>query len=125
MTIFLTTHYMEETRDANHVVILDKGRIIARGTPTELKSRYASSKLLWYTSQNPENDRIAEKILAGREREGQSFVYDADHYRIPFEGDILETLTKEREHFHDFEILKGTMDDVFLNLTGRRIASEA
>ncbi|MBP5528546.1 MAG: ABC transporter ATP-binding protein, partial [Lachnospiraceae bacterium] len=44
MTIFLTTHYMEETRDANHVVILDKGKVIARGTPTELKSLFASSK---------------------------------------------------------------------------------
>ena len=124
MTIFLTTHYMEETRDANHVVILDKGRIIARGTPSELKSRYASSKLLWYTDQNTENDRIAGKFLLGS-RGQAGYVYDADHYRIPFEGDILETLTKEREHFHDFEIIKGTMDDVFLNLTGRRIASEA
>lgn len=50
LTIFLTTHYMEETAQAENVVIMDKGKIIAEGTPAELKSRYTSKKLIWYTA---------------------------------------------------------------------------
>ncbi|MCR4648989.1 MAG: ABC transporter ATP-binding protein [Lachnospiraceae bacterium] len=116
MTIFLTTHYMEETRDANHVVILDKGEVIAKGTPAELKSSYASSKLLWYAKRNEENDRTAGKI-------NEKIIYDADHYNILFENDILDVLNANKDKFIDFEIIKGSMDDVFLNLTGRTIAN--
>lgn len=116
MTIFLTTHYMEETRDADHVVILDKGKVIATGTPSELKSSFASSKFLWYTERSEDNDRTAAAINPG-------FNYDADHYNILFRGDILETLMKNRARFTDFEIVKGSMDDVFLNLTGRAMAN--
>lgn len=115
MTIFLTTHYMEETSDADRVVILDKGKVIAKGTPAELKSSFTSSKLLWYAARNDENDRAAAAINPG-------FDYDADHYNILFKGDILEHITKERARFTDFEIIKGSMDDVFLNLTGRAMA---
>ncbi|MCR5846932.1 MAG: ABC transporter ATP-binding protein [Lachnospiraceae bacterium] len=115
MTIFLTTHYMEETRDANNVVILDKGKVIARGTPAELKSNFASSKFLWYTERSGENDRTAGAI-------NPNIIYDADHYNILFTGDILDVISKERNKFRDFEIIKGSMDDVFLNLTGRMIA---
>ena len=116
MTIFLTTHYMEETRDADHVVILDKGQVIAKGTPAELKSCFASSKFLWYTPKTEENDRTAASI-------NSKFNYDADHYNIQFKGDILEMLMKNRASFRDFEIVKGSMDDVFLNLTGRAMAN--
>lgn len=115
MTIFLTTHYMEETRDADNVVILDKGEVIARGTPAELKSNYSSSKFLWYADRNEENDRAAAAINPG-------FGYDADHYNILFKGDIIGKLMAERDRFTDFEIVKGSMDDVFLNLTGRVMA---
>ena len=116
MTIFLTTHYMEETRDADHVVILDKGLVIAKGTPAELKSSFASSKFLWYTQKTEENDRTAASI-------NSKFNYDADHYNIMFKGDILDKLMRERARFTDFEIVKGSMDDVFLNLTGRAMAN--
>ena len=47
-TIFLTTHYMEEVRDADRVVILDKGHIVADDTPARLKNMYANTKLIWY-----------------------------------------------------------------------------
>lgn len=112
MTIFLTTHYMEETRDADHVVILDKGKVIARGTPSELKSEYTSSKFLWYAPKSGANDKEAAAIDPG-------FVYDADHYNILFDGDIIGKISGKRELFNDFEIIKGSMDDVFLKLTGR------
>lgn len=116
MTIFLTTHYMEETRDANHVVILDKGKVIARGTPAELKSSFASSKLFWYTERSEANDQTAASI-------NSKIIYDADHYSILFDKDILDILSANKDKFKDFEIIKGSMDDVFLNLTGRMIAN--
>ena len=114
MTIFLTTHYMEETRDADNVVILDRGKIIASGTPSELKSAYASSRLVWYTKENPEN----EKILSGMD-----FTYDSDHYNICFRDSITELLYRYKNMITDYEVVKGSMDDVFLNLTGREIAN--
>ena len=116
MTIFLTTHYMEETRDANYVVILDKGKVIARGTPAELKSNYSSSKFLWYAKRSEENDKTAGEI-------NPSIIYDADHYNILFKGDILDVISKDKNKYKDFEIIKGSMDDVFLNLTGRMMAN--
>ncbi len=112
LTIFLTTHYMEETREADHVVILDKGKIIAQGTPVSLKSRYAKSRLVWYADRSSER----EEILSG-----YAFRYDADHYNIFFEENITEFLYAHRDVISDYEIVKGTMDDVFLNLTGKEL----
>lgn len=112
MTIFLTTHYMEETRDADHVVILDKGKIISQGTPAELKSRYASSKLVWYAPRCDEFDALIK---------GYSYSYDADHYNISFEDNITEFIYTNRDVIRDYEVIKGTMDDVFLSLTGKEL----
>lgn len=116
MTIFLTTHYMEETRDADQVVILDKGKIIATGTPAELKSKYAYSRLVWYCEENQENEEFLKRLNI------EKFVYDVDHYTIRYEGDMATLLYEQRKRITDFEVLKGSMDDVFLELTGRRIA---
>lgn len=113
LTIFLTTHYMEETKDANHVVIMDKGKIIAQGTPSELKSQYAKSRLVWYTAQTKEKEELLSAY---------SFGYDADHYNIYFDGSITEFIYSHKDMINDYEILKGTMDDVFLNLTGKELA---
>lgn len=113
MTIFLTTHYMEETRDADKVVILDRGRVIEEGAPADLKSRYACSRLLWYTGRS----REAESVLQGHE-----YTYDADHYQVKFRGSMTEFLYDNREQITDYEILKGSMDDVFLHLTGKELS---
>ena len=113
MTIFLTTHYMEETKDADNVVILDKGEIIAQGTPAELKTGYASSRLVWYAQESDENAEILK---------GMDYTYDSDHYNVKFRESITDLLYEYKNKITDFEIIKGSMDDVFLNLTGREIA---
>ena len=113
LTIFLTTHYMEETSDADNVVILDKGRIIAKGTPSTLKTDYASSHLVWYVDKNQK----AEEVI-----KGYDWRYDSDHYNVDFKGSITELLYRNRDLIRDFEIKKGSMDDVFLNLTGKEFA---
>lgn len=112
MTIFLTTHYMEETKDADRVVILDKGNIIESGTPTELKSKHASSRLVWYTEKSAENESIVKEY---------KYSYDADHYNVYFQGNITEFLFENKQSITDYEIIKGSMDDVFLNLTGKEL----
>ncbi len=115
MTIFLTTHYMEETRDADHVVILDKGKIISCGTPAELKTKYAPSKFVWYTKREKNSDDLISKIST-------SYDYDVDHYNAEIKENISEFIYAHKDKIVDYEILKGTMDDVFLNLTGKELA---
>ena len=115
MTVFLTTHYMEETRDADNVVILDKGLIKAKGTPAELKRRFAKDHILWYT----ERSTAVENRIGSLE-----YKYVADHYDISHNGNVTDLLYTNRDIMTDYEVLKGTMDDVFLNITGREIAYE-
>lgn len=118
MTVFLTTHYLEEAEQATDVVIMDKGNIIAHGTPNELKNAYSKDYIVSYSAQNEE----FEKAL--RER-GAAFSYDAERkaYKI-FISDTAEAkkiICDFDEYLKDIEILKGNMDDVFLNVTGKNI----
>lgn len=115
MTIFLTTHYMEETRDADNVVILDKGHIVSQGTPAELKSSYAHSRLIWYTPESTEAETLISTI-------SNVFSYDADHYNIQTDRILTDFIYEHKEYIRDYEYIKGTMDDVFLNLTGKELA---
>ncbi len=116
MTIFLTTHYMEETKDADQVVILEKGNIIANDTPQSLKTKFSSSRLVWYADNTPENDSLISDF---------TFSYDADHYNVLFAGNDMKQITEflylNRAEIMDYEVQKGSMDDVFLNLTGREL----
>ena len=119
LTIFLTTHYMEETRDADNVIIIDHGKLIAKGTPNELKSKYTSNRLVWYTGDVQES-----RTLLRLNGFSEKINYEKDHYNVSFAGDITEFLYKNRERITNFEIIKGTMDDVFLNLTGKELNYE-
>ena len=114
LTIFLTTHYMEEAAQADHVVILDHGKVIADGTPASLKTAYAKSKLLWYHAPS----ESANSILRDFEHD-----YQTDHYVAYFDGTITDFLCDHKAEIQDFEIIKGTMDDVFLTLTGKELAN--
>ena len=107
---------MEETRDADHVVILDKGKIVTSGTPAELKTKYAHSRLVWYTGKSENSEALISRIST-------NFVYDADHYNIETDENLTEFIFEHREEIRDYEYIKGTMDDVFLNLTGKELAS--
>lgn len=115
VTIFLTTHYMEEVKDADRVVILDRGKIVADDTPAGLKNRYTSSKLIWYVRESAENEELIGNL---------KHAYDVDHYTIQIpqgDFDLTKFVFENRAKISDYEIIKGSMDDVFLNLTGKRI----
>ena len=118
MTVFLTTHYLEEAEKATDVVIMDKGNIIAHGTPNELKNKYSHDSLICYREQN----ETFEKALNAQNAQ---FVYDSEKgaYKIAIAGTAAAKalLAHFNEEMQDIEIVKGNMDDVFLTVTGRNI----
>lgn len=112
MTIFLTTHYMEEASDADYVVILDRGQIVARGTPVELKNEYTGDFITLYGVDEEEVKKLNlpyEKIQ--------------NSYRIEVENTskATELILNNPSLFKDYEIQKGKMDDVFLSVTGKKL----
>lgn len=118
MTVFLTTHYLEEADKATDVVIMDKGRIIAHGTPVELKNKYSSDSIFSYSHRNVE---FEEKLNIA----GYAFRYDGEReaYKITVGGtqEAKKFLDELGGYVKDMEIIKGNMDDVFLNVTGKDI----
>ena len=105
MTIFLTTHYMEEAADADYVTILDKGRIIAEGTPLELKTQYATDILHLYGVDESE----VKKLKLPYQKIHKDFQIKVKNSAV-----VTQLIVKNPELFQDFELIKSTLDDVFL-----------
>ncbi len=114
MTVFLTTHYMEEAAGADYVVILDAGKIVAEGTPLELKNQFTGDYIFLYA------DEDAVKRL------GKPYEAVSDGYRVALRdtAEATELILKYPDIFVDYEIVKGKMDDVFLNATGKDLGGE-
>jgi multidrug/hemolysin transport system ATP-binding protein len=112
MTVFLTTHYMEEAADADYIIIIEKGKIITEGTPLDLKNKYAKDIISIYHVE--ENDVKKFKLPYTKIRDG---------FKLEIENTSLATdlIIKNKEVFKDYEIIKGKMDDVFLNATGNEL----
>ncbi len=112
MTVFLTTHYMEEADKADRVVVIDSGHIVANDTPHNLKNQYTSDYIKAYMKKDEE----FEKLI------GDRAVYLGDCYRINIKDsqEAVEIIDKYKKYFTDIEVLKGDMDDVFLNITGKK-----
>lgn len=119
LTVFLTTHYMEETEEADRVCIIDRGRIVADDTPAALRARYSRS-ILTVTSSDPAVLLDQARTFGGDARiDGELVeiaVADADSART--------ILSAHGDRVRDFEFRHGRMDDVFLALTGRAADSE-
>ena len=94
MTVFLTTHYMEEAAKADDIIVIDHGKIITAGTPFELKQKYAKDKLKLY--------------------------YKTESISIPIEStmDALPVIQEHIGEIEGFEVILGNMDDVFVNAVG-------
>lgn len=112
MTVFLTTHYMEEAAEADYAVILDSGKIAAEGTPLMLKNRYTGDFITLYGAS---------------EEQIKPFGLPYEHLRDAIRVSVPDTATATRliirypEVFRDYEITKGKMDDVFLAVTGKKL----
>lgn len=113
LTVFLTTHYMEEASNSDYVVIIDAGKIAVEGTPHELKNEYASDFIKLYNHREE-----AEKYFSAL---GYAIKNERDFTQIEL-TDTAETAKFFKEMpqlFEDFEVLKGNMDNVFLKVTGK------
>ena len=112
MTVFLTTHYMEEAADADYVIILDSGKIAAEGTPLELKNKYSGDYITLYG--------VAENVVKSLHKPYEEV---ANGYRIAVANtaEATEMILENPALFKDYEIMKGKMDDVFLAATGKTL----
>ena len=112
MNVFLTTHYMEEAEESTYIVIMNKGKIISEGTPLELKNKYTSDYIKAYLDKNEELEELLNK-----DKIQYTYFEENNFYKIYIKNSELsvELLNKYKDYIKDFEILKGDMDDVFLN----------
>lgn len=110
LTVFLTTHYMEEAADADYVVILDKGQKVAEGTPLELKNKYTNDYITVYGKSMEELENLGYPC----KEYGKAL-----RISVPDTAHAAELIASHRSLFTDFEISKGNMDDVFLAVTGK------
>lgn len=113
MTVFLTTHYMEEAADADYVVIIDNGKVAADGTPLELKNTHTGDFITIYEADEREIEALGVKY----ER-----VRDTFRLAVPNTAAATALILKNPNTFRDYEIVKGKMDDVFLAVTGKKLA---
>ena len=113
MTVFLTTHYMEEAAEADYVVIIDNGSISAEGSPLELKNKYTGDFITLYSADEAQVRALDVEYEKMR---------DAYRILVPNTAAATELIIAHPELFKDYEITKGKMDDVFLAVTGKRLS---
>lgn len=112
LTVFLTTHYMEEAADADYVIILDSGKIAAEGSPLELKNRYTGDFITLYG----QTEEVVKKMGMPYEK-----LRDAFRISVPDTATATKLIREYPDLFADYEVIKGKMDDVFLAVTGRKL----
>lgn len=112
LTVLLTTHYMEEAADADYVVIIDGGKIAAKGSPIDLKNTYVKDYINLYN--------VSEESLKALECPYEK-VSDAFRILVKNTSEAIGLINKYPDIFVDIEIIKGKMDDVFLTVTGKSL----
>lgn len=120
MTVFLTTHYMEEAAKAKHIAIIDGGKMKEFGTPFELKERYAKDKLR--LSPKPGEETAVERLVDTEtvaDQGGTVLELKLENSMAAFP--ILKCV---EAHISGFELVQGSMDDVFLNVTGKSLIQQ-
>ena len=116
ITIFMTTHYMDEAEISNKVAIMDAGKIVAMDTPHRLKQQYTKDKAYITTSDG----ETLEALLVKSE-----FIYKKKtgfySIEVPSLPKLMEVLSEHKPSITELEIKKGTLNDVFLEITGKDI----
>lgn len=114
MTVFLTTHYMEEAAKCSHIAVMDSGKIREYGTPFSLKEKYSRDRLRLMVKPGMSTALEAElEGIAARQEEGLYEVFLQDSMMA------VPILKKIEGFLEGFELVQGSMDDVFLNITGK------
>ena len=120
MTIFLTTHYMEEAAKASHIAIIDKGRLLEYGTPFSLKETYGRDKLK-LSPLSGKQDELANLLTS----QNLTFKTKEDYIvtEVSESMSALPILDSTKHLLAGFEVVQGSMDDVFLNVTGKTLGA--
>lgn len=115
LTVFLTTHYMEEASEADKIVIIDEGKIVANDNPINLKNKYANDFLKIYSYN--------KKLISALKKDNYNFSEHNEQIEIILKdvNQAKEIIIKHNKLITDFEIIKGKMDNVFLNVTGKQL----
>lgn len=118
MTVFLTTHYMEEAAEADYVVVIDNGEISAKGTPSYLKDKYAGD----FLKLVPKKEKYKE-ILSKLKNDNYKLSENADSIRINIAHtlDAIPIIESYKNDITSLEVVNGTMDDAFIAITGKEI----
>jgi len=116
MTVFLTIHYMEEAAKANHIAIMNAGKIVVHGTPFKIKEEYSLDKL----KVEPSNIDELIEILKEHRLDYEEYT---NHLNIDIPNSLysIELLQKIKKYIKSFEVVQGTMEDEFLNVTGKSL----
>lgn len=112
ITVFLTTHYMEEAVESNYIIIINKGTIAAEGRPIDLKNKYAVDYISLYN--------VKEEAVKSLNRKYE-IIPNGYKIIVPNTVDATNLIIKYPHIFKDYEITKGKIDDVFLNVTGIKL----
>jgi multidrug/hemolysin transport system ATP-binding protein len=116
MTIFLTTHYMEEAAESDYVIVIDHGEIAAKGTPAELKTQYANDSLRVSVSDESLFQQTLKEMNLEFTQSGKELVI-----KLPDTKSALPILEKCQDYISSFQVLQGTMDDAFIGITGKEL----
>lgn len=117
MTVFLTTHYMEEAAEADYVIIIDNGTISAKGTPTELKEKYSSDCIV--ITAGKDEKPLTDALTAL----GCMYKKTSNRYTVKLPGTMnaIPIIEACKDCMTGFEVLTGTMDDAFISITGKEM----
>ncbi len=115
MTVFLTTHYMEEAAKADHIGIIEKGKMVQYGTPFSLKEQFAKDRLIirYQDGKKGQIEEILKDMGCSYKMKNEKIIA-----YIPETLDAIPLIGQMEYHMKGFEVIQGTMDDVFLNVTG-------
>ena len=116
MTVFLTTHYMEEAAQADYITIMGQGGILAGGTPVELKQKYSSDVL----KIKPRDKVYLARLL---EEKGIAYADEGEVFTIELNSTLeaIDRVEPFRNLISNLEVMNGTMDDVFINVAGEGV----
>ncbi|EAC3918122.1 ABC transporter [Listeria monocytogenes] len=112
MTVFLTTHYLEEAKDADQLAVIYKGKIIAQGTPANIRSRFSVDKIFFYDAKVAELQTIIEKINLPFKVTKETMRVDVINQDV----EILAILNQTAGLYGSFEVIKGNLDDAFISM---------
>ena len=120
MTVFLTTHYMEEATKADYVAIIDNGQISAKGTPSELRAKYSTDTLRLIPKDS-------ERLTIFLNKQNIKFIISGGAFiiLIPNTLNALPLVNNAENLISGFEVISGSMDDAFVKITGHVMREDA